>query len=147
MILEGGDATTVSSSVAKLHARFAECEELLKNLPGGDMSKEQQKQRIEELTAKIANQKALVNKYKNLDVLHRIAGQSQSAPTAQLPGLGEQSNSGAVSDVNFAGHSAPPSAGLTEQSAGDVDFSGQITPGSASGGLLGDEDLFFSAQK
>lgn len=73
MILDGTDPATVSSAVSKLHARFHECEQLLENLPGGEMSKQEQEAKIKELTAALAKRKALVAKYRNLEALKKIA--------------------------------------------------------------------------
>lgn len=79
MVLDGTEASTVSSTVAKIHSRFQECETLLENLPGGSMSKVEQNRKIEELTSSINKRKSLVSKYGNLDLLRQIAMGTQNA--------------------------------------------------------------------
>lgn len=86
MILDGTDPATVSSSVSKLHARFHECEQLLENLPGGEMSKQEQEDKIKELTASLAKRKALVAKYRNLEALQKIADVQEAETPAESDG-------------------------------------------------------------
>ncbi len=79
MILEGADAASVSPAVAKLHARFQRCESVLDNLPGGDMSKDEQKEKIKSLRESITRRRQLIAKYSNLGVLHQIVDSGTSA--------------------------------------------------------------------
>lgn len=107
MVLSGAEASAVSSSVAKIHSKFQECEALLDNLPGGDMSKIEQNRKIEELTASIAQKKALVAKYGNLDLLRQIA-LSTSGPTEPAPqnaiSVSPSYQNHAAQSLDFASH-------------------------------------------
>lgn len=85
MVLDGTDSATVSSTVAKVHAKFQECEQLLDTLPGGEMSKQEQKKKIEDLKASIAKRRALVAKYANMDLLQKIALQPSPLPSPTFP--------------------------------------------------------------
>ncbi len=88
MILDGRDSGLVSSAIAKVYAKFQECEQFLDTLPGGDMSKVEQKRKIEDLKASIARRKALVAKYANMDVLQKIAIQPSPLPSPGFPPQG-----------------------------------------------------------
>lgn len=127
MVLDGADAASVSPAIAKLKGRFEQCEALLDNLPGGDMSKDEQEQKINSLRESIARRRQLVSKYANLGVLHQIA---ETTPGTAGASVGLPSASP---------NSLPGSAGAFQAAMSQaMDFS---TPGS--GMLSNTEQLFF----
>ena len=57
---------------------FEKCEELLKNLPGGEMTARQQSEELERLKKELVTKKKLVEKYKKLDIFSEDLTQPQS---------------------------------------------------------------------
>lgn len=130
MVLEGADAASVSPAIAKLQGRFQQCEALLDNLPGGDMSKDEQEQKIKSLRESIARRRQLVSKYANLGVLHQIAETTPSTAGVVSAGLPSASP-----------NSLPGSAGTFQAAMSQaMDFT---TPGS---GMLSNTDHLFFGQ-
>lgn len=75
-IANGADVTAVTPTITQLHQRIAACEKILNNLPGGDMTQNEQLAEIARLRDSLKRKRDLVQRYGKHDLIARVAMQS-----------------------------------------------------------------------
>lgn len=70
-IMSGSDAALVTPTLSRIQQKFASCEQILDNLPGGSMTHNEQIQEIQRLRENLKRKRQLLERYGKHDVIAR----------------------------------------------------------------------------
>lgn len=96
LMKEGKDAA--SAEMFAISNIFTKCEELLRDLPGGEMTHKQQEEELERLKQDLVSKRKLVEKYKKLEVLVQDHNED-SANKSNMLDEGKNGN-GEIKDID-----------------------------------------------
>lgn len=78
-IMSGSDAALVTPTLSRIQQKFASCEQILDNLPGGSMTHNEQIQEIQRLRDNLKRKRQLLERYGKHDVIARALSKRTTA--------------------------------------------------------------------
>lgn len=123
-ITTGEDSASVTPTIARIHAKIAQCEAALDALPGGSMTRADQLAEIDRLRTALLRKRDLVRRYARHDLVARVLAQ-RALPTGRESTVPDPGASDAPDATAADGDTAgPEDTAAAEQAGSDGEADG-----------------------
>ncbi|RKP25978.1 hypothetical protein SYNPS1DRAFT_22161 [Syncephalis pseudoplumigaleata] len=120
LIASDGSTIEIAKATAELNDNFQRCLQILESLPGADLTREDQQQRLAERTAELAQKREQLDTYAKLATLNwSIATPKTDAPVKAEPGMQQEPPTHPDADASAPSAMAVEEAGAS--TANDID--------------------------